>query len=248
MNIKAYLENYPRLYLGLLRLKRFRHWSRDWIVSAQTDITIEGFPRSGNSFARSAFRSAEEDQGGSPHKIATHVHSHAQIIRSAQLGIPTMVLLRAPRDACLSLVALGFQIEDANISEKRLARAKLDLINVLAAYRRFYENVLKVKDQVIIADFNLVTTNYAEVIRRMNCRYGTHFPLYENNADNESKVFKEGGFHLSPNSKRDDIKATLNRYYSLDELQPSIADAQATYEKLLKIEQEQAARYQPIEA
>jgi hypothetical protein len=238
-SLKEYLESYPRLYLSLLSLKRIGHWSRSWIVSADTEITIEGFPRSGNSFARSAFCFAAGDQL----KIATHVHSHAQIIRSAALGIPTMVLVRTPKDACLSLVALSFQIKDTQVSDKVIARAKNNLINNLAHYRRFYENVLKVSDDIIIADFNLVTSDYGEVIRRMNCRYGTQFPLYESNQDNEAKVFKTGGFHLSPDAKRDDIKSAIRRCYDLDELQASIADAQAIYQEVLKLEQKQAAQF-----
>lgn len=238
-SIKEYLENHPRLYLGILKMKRLGNWSSDWIVRSNTDITIEGFPRSGNSFARSAFRFAE----GSKHRIATHVHSHAQIIRSVQLSIPTMVLVRAPKDACLSLVSLAYQIQDTDVSDEILARAKSDLINNLESYRHFYEKVLTVSDGVIIADFNLVTQNYGEVIRRVNCRYQTNFPLYESNEDNEAKVFEKGGFHLSPNEKRDDIKSAIRHCYELDELQPSIANAQAVYEQVLKLEQQQAAQY-----
>lgn len=237
--IKAHLEDYPRLYLGLLRLKRIGHWSSSWIVRADTEITIEGFPRSGNSFAKAAFRIAEEKK----HRMATHVHSHAQIIRSAQLGVPTMVLVRAPKDACLSLAALSYQIEDANVSQAILDRAKTDLINNLASYHRFYKNTLRVADGIIIADFDLVTQDYGEVIRRINLRYGTDFPLYESSDANKEAVFGSGGFHLSPDAKRDGIKEALRRCYDLDELQPSIADAQSVYEDVLKIEREQAARY-----
>lgn len=208
-------------------------------MSADSSITIEGFPRSGNSFARSAFRFAEDKE----HSIATHVHSHAQVIRSVQLGVPTMVLVRAPKDACLSLAALYYQIHDRGMSDKLLAEAKIFLMNNLYSYRRFYENVLRVSDGVIIADFNLVTKDYGEVIRRVNCRYHTNFPLYESSEANKEQVFKEGGFHLSPDAKRDHIKSALKGCYNLDELQPSIADAQAVYEKILKLEQEQAALY-----
>lgn len=234
--VKARLESYPRLYLAALSVKRIGHWSRAWIVQPDTDITIEGYPRSGNSFARSAFQHAAGDQ----HKIATHVHSFAQVVRSAQLGIPTMVLLRAPRDACLSLVALSYQISDLKISDALLARAKIDLINNFRSYRTFYENVLRVGDRVVIADFNLVTKDYGQVLQRMNQRYGTNFPLYENSNDNEAEVFQKGGFHLSPNTKRDEIKAALKSCLDLEELQPSIADAQAIYQDVLKLERKQA--------
>ncbi|MGZ0706805.1 hypothetical protein ACWPKO_00530 [Coraliomargarita sp. W4R53] len=241
-NLKKLIENYPRLYLAVLNLKRTGHWSRHWIVRADTDITIEGFPRSGNSFARSAFHFSQDRE----HKIATHVHSHAQIIRSVQLHIPTMVLVRSPKDACLSLVALTYQIHDTELSDQMIARAKNDLINHLASYKRFYENVLRVGDRIIIAEFNLVTTDYGEVIRRINSRYNTDFSLYEASKDNETKVFKEGGFHLSPNATRDNIKAAIHRCYDLDELQSSIADAEAVYEQVLKLEQQQAAKYSPV--
>lgn len=234
--IKAHLEKYPRLYLAVLSLKRIGHWSRSWIVVPDTDITIEGYPRSGNSFARSAFQFAE----GNQHKIATHVHSYAQVIRSAQLGVPTMVLVRTPKDACLSLVALSYQISDVDIQDEIIERAKRDLINNLRSYRVFYENVLRVGDDVVIADFNLVTTDYGEIIRRMNKRYGTNFPLYESNKENEAEVFDKGGFHLSPNAKRDGIKAALKECYQLDELKPYISEAQAAYEKVLKLERKQA--------
>lgn len=237
--IKEFLENYPCLYLAMLKLKRTGHWSRSWIVRRDTEITIEGYPRSGNSFARSAFLFAEN----SKRRIATHVHSHAQVIRSVQLGIPTMVLVRAPKDACLSLVALSYQVKEREVSAAMRTRAKLDLINNLASYHRFYKNVLRVAEGVIIADFNLVTKDYGEVLRRMNLRYGTHFPIYESSDANKQKVFEEGGFHLSPDAKRDSIKAALRDCYKLDELQPSIADAQAVYEDVLKLEREQAARY-----
>lgn len=238
-SLKAFLEAYPRLYLTVLKIKRFRHWSRAWIVESDTDITIEGYPRSGNSFARSAFQLSAGDQ----HKIATHVHSYAQVIRSAQLGVPTMVLLRAPKDACLSYVALSYQISDVDIQAEVIERAKNDLINNLRSYKTFYENVLRVGDGVIIADFNLVTTDYGEVIRRLNRRYGTNFPIYESNKDNEAEVFDKGGFHLSPNSKRDGIKAALKSCYELEELQSCIRDAEAVYEDVLKLERAQAEQF-----
>ena len=55
LSLKLCLDRFPRLYLSLLRFKRFRHWSRDWIVCSDTHVVIEGFPRSANSFAREAF-------------------------------------------------------------------------------------------------------------------------------------------------------------------------------------------------
>jgi len=237
--LKARLERYPRLYLNLLRLQRRGHWSREWIVTKHSDITIEGFPRSANSFALSAFEHSQKE----PCRIATHVHSYAQVIRSVQLGVPTMVLLRAPCEACVSFMALTYQIEDTTISEKMLQRAKPVLIGHLKNYRTFYENVRPLGNDVIVAEFKRVTTDFAEVIRRVNQRFGTNFGSYQDSPENRQAIFKEGGFHLSPDSKRDAIKATLRRTCELDEVQAYVEKAERCYHQMLALEAEQTKTF-----
>ena len=47
---------WPRLYIGLLRLRyRNKRFARR-IVGPATDVVIEGFPRSGNSYCKSCVR------------------------------------------------------------------------------------------------------------------------------------------------------------------------------------------------
>lgn len=222
--------------MGILSLLRYRHWSRKWIVSAQSAITIEGFPRSGNSFAKSAFNSSQPEAL----QIATHVHSAAQVIRSVQLQVPTMVLLRAPADACLSLVALDYEI--AGISPKAISTSKATatLIHNLIAYRRFYQTVLKVHDQVVIAEFSLVTSDLGKVIERINQKYGTHFETYNNCPQNDSKLFESGGFHLSPNENRNTIKAAIKSILESAKIQPHLQSAEEVYQRILKKEQLQS--------
>ena len=64
-------------------------------------VVIEGFPRSGNSFARRAFIMAQ-DETFDVTRIAHHLHVPAQVIRAARWRIPTLVLIRRPKDAVLS--------------------------------------------------------------------------------------------------------------------------------------------------
>ena len=234
--VKKKLEQRPRLFTAVLRLKRLRHWSRRWIVSSRTEITIEGYPRSGNSFAQAAFCEAQ----GRTCRIATHVHSYAQIFRSVQLAKPTMVLLRRPEEACLSLVALGAEQGNKDL-ETDGGRA------TAARYfaRTLYEKVLEVRDQVIIAEFSQVISDFGEVIRRVNQRYGTHFRLYRNSDENDAGVFERGGNHLSPNSERDAIKQRLAHLLERDDFQTNIKAATAVYEQVLAVEQAQAARAHP---
>jgi predicted enzyme related to lactoylglutathione lyase len=240
--IKQKLESFPRLFLATLSLKRIGHWSRHWIVSKASDVTIEGYPRSGNSFSHSAFRSAQTQK----QRIATHVHSYAQIVRSVDLSVPTMVLLRNPKDACLSLVALSNEIAERDPSDVELSRAKQSLLENLRSYKTFYEKVLKVKDGIIVAEFNLVTSDFGEIIRRMNKRFGTAFEPYENSEQNDSTLFKKGGFHLSPNQQRDSIKDYLRQCFDSDDVEALVNDTMAVYQQMLQVERQQAEIYGTI--
>ena len=239
--IKDKLEAFPRLYLGTLHCKRLGHWSRKWIVSRKTDITIEGYPRSGNSFAHSAFRIAQDRK----YRIATHVHSHAQILRSVQLGLPTMVLLREPRAACLSLVALHNEIAENDAAEVVFPLACRYLADNLRRYRTYYERVLAVRGGFVVAEFQRVTRDFGEIIRRVNRRFGTAFNEYRNSEANDADVFDRGGFHLSPNPQRDALKASLERCFE-DTVVGELAErASAVYTQMLELEAEQTETLAP---
>ena len=90
------LSRYPRAYLFLARR---RYGSR--VLGPDTDIVIEGFPRSANTFAVTAFELAQER----PVTVAHHLHAAAHVVRAAQAGVPVIVLVRAPEDAIASVVA-----------------------------------------------------------------------------------------------------------------------------------------------
>jgi hypothetical protein len=72
-------------------------------VDRRTQIVIEGFPRSGNTFAVAAFQQAQRESV----RVAHHLHMPAQVIRAAQWSIPIFLLARKPTDAALSWVIRG---------------------------------------------------------------------------------------------------------------------------------------------
>lgn len=231
--LKALLERSPQLYLTLLRIKRTGHWSQRWVVCSDTDITIEGFPRSGNSFARAAFMAAQPEKL----RIATHVHSAAQVRHSVKFGVPTMVLLRAPADACLSLVALDYEITGVNADDISTEEATQTIIANLEAYERFYRDTLTVYDSVVIAEFSIVTNNYERIIQRINQQHDTAFTLYHNSQENDAQLFDKGGFHLSPNPQRNAIKEAMRSILASAPVQPALERANRVYEELLEREQ-----------
>jgi hypothetical protein len=82
--------------MPLARIK-FRHLD-DLLVTRETGLVIEGFGRSGTTFANFAFLSAQT----LPVKTVHHTHAAAQIIVAARMGIPTLLIVKPPLEAALS--------------------------------------------------------------------------------------------------------------------------------------------------
>ena len=136
---------------------------RCW-VSRTTEIVIEGYPRSGNTFAVVAFRQAQ----GREIEVAHHLHAAAQIKRAARLDVPTIVLIREPSEAILSLV-----VRDPHASMRWALRS----------YIRFYSTVVPYLEKTVVAPFTAVTSDLASIIRMVNKRYGTAFKEFMQTED-----------------------------------------------------------------
>ncbi len=165
--MKTRIDHHPSLYLFLSRL---RPRTRALVVSPDTEIVIEGFPRSANTFAVAAFILAQ----GRPVKIARHLHAPAQVIAGVRMHIPTLVLLRHPKDAVLSL----------------LVRAPhLSIEQALKDYIHFYTTLTPYLGHFVIGLFEQVTTDFGQVIAQINDHYGTNFRLFEHTEENLRRVF-----------------------------------------------------------
>jgi len=166
--VRSLIDRYPSIYLPICRV---RPKTRQVTVSKDTEIVIEGFPRSANTFAVAAFTFAQ----GRPVKIARHLHAPAQVIVAVRRGIPCIVLIRNPRDAVLSLL-----VRAPHISAEQ----------ALKDYIRFYRSVAPYRDKFVVGRFEEVTTDFGEVIRRVNARFGTNFRPFEHTDENLQKVFQ----------------------------------------------------------
>lgn len=162
--------NQPRLFYPVLKLYRdTRYRRRAW---QGTEITIEGFPRSGNSFAVSAFKLAQQRST----VVAHHLHVPAQIVQSAHLGLPTCLLIRAPEDTIRSL---------------RLKYPLLPINSALLGYAVFYEQCFIYRHHCIIARFDQVVSDFGLVIDRINDKFGTRFARFEHTAANVQQVYAQ---------------------------------------------------------
>jgi hypothetical protein len=164
--LQIYAGKHPSAFYGLYRLAR-KDQAR--VVTPDTQLVMEGFPRSANSFARVAFNRAQSERV----RIAHGLHVPAQVIRAARWRIPTLVLIRKPKDAVLS-----FAIRDP-----------ISVDQALRYYLSFYETVEEYRDAYVLGLFEEVTEDFGEVIRRINDRFGTTFSVFRHDERNVDGVF-----------------------------------------------------------
>lgn len=220
--LKHWLDGYPSFYLKVLSWKRRRHWSKNWIVRPDTEVVIEGFPRSGNSFAYSAFKQSNP----SVRKIATHLHMSSQVVMAVRYGRPCMVLIRDPIDAVCSMLALSHQIGDRRIheSDNRAAMQRL-----LISYHCFYQRIQPCLSGFVIAPFEIVTHDYGRVITAMNHRFGSTFRCFKHDDESANDIINNAPIHLGPSEERDRLKSILLQQLHQGRLDKSIEQAKATY-------------------
>jgi len=140
----------PYLYIPL-RLLRKPHT----VVKRDTELVIEGFPRSGNTWTEAVIRHcAHEDI-----RLAHHSHAAAHVKHAVRLGVPTVVLFREPDAAVRSYLTLY----DNDIDPRD---GYLD-------YLRFYRATLPFKDrQVLFFSFEDTTERTTEMVRTMAEHFG----------------------------------------------------------------------------
>ena len=139
-------------------------------LTAATELVIEGYPRSGNTFAVEAFRSAQH----APVNISSHVHTPAQLLRAISAGIPALLVIREPIAAATSLM---------------LAAPYTSASGVLYEWIRFHRRLVPRLDEFVVATFDDVTTDMGAVIARINERYGTTFTSFQHDPTAEADVF-----------------------------------------------------------
>jgi hypothetical protein len=166
--VRSILSVYPWPYLAVVRWK-YRN-SESKVVDRGSEVVIDGFPRSGNTFSIIAFELSQPR----PVKITHHLHSAGQITRAIQWGLPTAVLVRDPEDAVLS---------------HSVRAGCVTVRQGLRQWIRFYEKVLRYRDRVVVASFKDVTTDFGSVIRRINERFGTSFEVFEHTPENVERCF-----------------------------------------------------------
>lgn len=169
-NWRSFISQYPRIYSAW---KGLRAPAGIVGISKQaTDLVLEGYPRSGNTFVWYAFMMTQT----CPYNVVRHSHMPARVIEAVKLEIPTLVLIRSPKDCVLSYC----------IYEPRLT-FRMGLIHWI----RLYQTIAPYQYGYVIANFDQIITNFGQVIASVNERFGTQFDIFDHTPENERRVFEK---------------------------------------------------------
>jgi len=163
--LRTVAGRYPAVALPILRMRR-RPGQFLTPVGPETEIVIEGFPRSGNTFAVAAFHEAQL-----PHDVqmAHHAHMPAQLLEGVRVGLPALLVIRTPADSVLSLAVRAPEIGVAG---------------ALRGWVRFHAPLLRLREAIVVATFEQVVTDLGAVVGRVNERFGTSFRPFANTPEN----------------------------------------------------------------
>lgn len=223
----ARISGRPCLYFPLIRLHLLLTRRRGLAVPAEkdTEIIIEGYPRCANTFAVRAFETAQ----GRPVRIAHHLHVAAQIIAGVKHNTPVLLLTREPTDAVAS-----YLIRHRSMTPR----------GALREYIRFHRLAMPHRGGFVVATFDQVTSDFGQVIRRVNVAFGTSFLEFEHTEENVSKCFRRmeeinreyhGGLHVRedrvprPSEARQARKPSILRCIKAPTVAPLLTEAREIY-------------------
>jgi hypothetical protein len=197
-NARELLSKYPAIYLPYVRLTH--SGGRGKVLSADTEVVIDGFTRSASTFAVMAFQLSQDR----PVRIARHTHAVAQLSGAAKRGLPTILTIRDPESTVLSAV-----VREPHVTIEQALRS----------YGRFYLRIAPFCPRFVVADFAQVTKDFGSVVRRLNQKFGTRFREFEHTEANVELCFALIGERWRRLATLEDFQSG---FIGLDELQRAL--------------------------
>lgn len=142
-------------------------------ITEATQIVIEGYPRSGNTFAFFALKHAEA-LAGRDVQIASHVHTPSQVKLAVRLHEPTLLVIREPLDAVVSLL---------------IAAPHVRFESAIHEWIHHHEELLPYRGGFVAGSFRQVTSDFGAVTDTVNERFGTAFARFDPTPEDTEAVF-----------------------------------------------------------
>ena len=137
-----------------------RKYNRNFICADTTDMVVEGYPRSSNTFTVDFLYLLMERAGKTGH-IAHHTHDVTNLLLGLKLGVPAVVLLRDPVEAVASFMIYS----------------DLDVTEAVQRYVDFYQPLQAVKRRTMIVPFEILTGDFNVFVSALNTRFGMSLPV-----------------------------------------------------------------------
>lgn len=148
-----------------------KKYNPQFICSEMTEMVVEGYPRSSNTFTVD-FLSLLLKRAGKAAHIAHHTHDVTNLLLGLKMGVPAVVLLRNPVDAVASfMIYSNLGVEEA-----------------VTRYVDFYRPLLSVRKRTLIVPFEVLTGDFNLFVTALNERFGMTLPLSEDMTTDSAKV------------------------------------------------------------
>ena len=146
---------------------------KKFFINKNTDLVIEGFPRSGNSFLEAFFKILNKNI-----IWAHHTHRVAQVKRGSKKNLPVILLIRDPSEATKS--AYFFY------------KKKLSYNFLIKEYIGFYESLIIYKKNTIVLDFKKIN-NLKKILKYLQTNFDSlpEFDKKINNKNLKKKAIKK---------------------------------------------------------
>lgn len=185
---------------------------RERVVLPDTELVIDGFQGSANSFATVAFKQSQTQTV----KLAHHMHSPAQIIQATKKNIPVLLTLREPQATVLSLTSRWPYIS---------------VTAGLRSYIAFYTKLRPYAAKHIVSNFDITTQRLDLVIEALNTKFDTHFDpvdIAKVNVELRAKTRS-----LEETAKRAPVKQAKLKAFSTEQNIQLLAQANQVYQDYL---------------
>ena len=219
-------KHFPEVYIFL---RKICTPNQSVYIKRNTKLIIEGYGGSGNSFAFRAFLLSQPRAV----QLAHHLHLVPHVLVGVKRKIPTMVLIRHPKDAILSLQA-RFSTKTIELKLKR--------------YIFFYQTLLPYRQQFVVAKFEEVVNDFGKCIQKLNDKYRTTFVPFNHTKENVQKCFeqieqnhlakqkirKNSKFPAKPDVGKDIIKKRVSTEFEKDSNKKLLKKAEELYNQFTK--------------
>ena len=185
-------------------------------VDSHTEFILDGFQGSANSFAADAFKQSQKH----PVLMAHHMHAPVQIIKGVRRNIPTLVTIREPKGAVLSLT-----------SRWPYVAVRQALRSYIGFYGRFEPHV----DDMVLSPFEITTRHLGTAIMAVNKRFRTDFDIVTDEAITEMRA-QHGPAHKKQEEekRREAWKAQKTKELCAPSCKRQLRCAEALHQRLLQ--------------